>query len=119
MFVEVGGRITLLPILFYTGRKRIDVYLDKEFEGKKIAVHPNDNTATIYSQNVNKAYLISQKDVIVVYSSSVMSLIIMPRFFLTVWSTFVVPKPCSKEVSGLIFLGRFLVLLQQSIRNLS
>jgi len=40
----------LLPILFYTGRKRIDVYLDKEFEGKKIAVHPNDNTATIYLQ---------------------------------------------------------------------
>ena len=61
--IEVGGRITLLPILFYTGRKRIDVYLDKEFECKKIAVHPNDNTATIYSQNVNKAYLISQKDV--------------------------------------------------------
>lgn len=53
----------MLPILFYTGRKRIDVYLDKEFEGKKIAVYPNDNTATIYSQNVNKAYLISQKDV--------------------------------------------------------
>ena len=61
--ILVGGRITLFPILFYTGRKRIDVYLDKEFEGKKIAVHPNDNTATIYSQNVNKAYLISQKDV--------------------------------------------------------
>lgn len=40
----------MLPILFYTGRKRIDVYLDKEFEGKKIAVHPNDNTATIYLQ---------------------------------------------------------------------
>ena len=36
--------------MFYTGRKRIDVYLDKEFEGKKIAVHPNDNTATIYLQ---------------------------------------------------------------------
>ena len=53
----------MLPILFYTGRKRIDVYLDKEFEGKNIAVYPNDNTATIYSQNVNKAYLISQKDV--------------------------------------------------------
>ena len=48
--ILVGGRITLLPILFYTGRKRIDVYLDKEFEGKKIAVHPNDNTATIYLQ---------------------------------------------------------------------
>ena len=36
----------MLPILFYTGRKRIDVYLDKEFEGKKT----NDNTATIYLQ---------------------------------------------------------------------
>lgn len=48
--ILVGGRITLLPILFYTCRKRIDVYLDKEFEGKKIAVHPNDNTATIYLQ---------------------------------------------------------------------
>lgn len=48
--ILVGGRIILLPILFYTGRKRIDVYLDKEFEGKKIAVHPNDNTATIYLQ---------------------------------------------------------------------
>ena len=48
--ILVGGRITLLPILFYTGRKRIDVYLDKEFEGKKITVHPNDNTATIYLQ---------------------------------------------------------------------
>ena len=48
--ILVGGRITLLPILFYTGRKRIDVYLDKEFEGKNIAVHPNDNTATIYLQ---------------------------------------------------------------------
>lgn len=48
--ILVGGRITLLPILFYTGRKRIDVYLDKEFEGKKIAMHPNDNTATIYLQ---------------------------------------------------------------------
>ena len=50
LVILVGGRITLLPILFYTGRKRIDVYLDKEFEGKKIAVHPNDNTATIYLQ---------------------------------------------------------------------
>lgn len=44
------GQNNFAPILFYTGRKRIDVYLDKEFEGKKIAVHPNDNTATIYLQ---------------------------------------------------------------------
>ena len=58
--ILVGGRITLLPILFYTGRKRIDVYLDKEFEGKKIAVHPNDNTATIYLQAYDLIRLIKE-----------------------------------------------------------
>ena len=59
--ILVGGRITLLPILFYTGRKRIDVYLDKEFEGKKIAVHPNDNTATIYLQADDLIRLIKEQ----------------------------------------------------------
>ena len=60
--ILVGGRITLLPILFYTGRKRIDVYLDKEFEGKKIAVHPNDNTATVWLKTEDLIRIIEEHE---------------------------------------------------------
>ena len=52
----------MLPILFYTGRKRIDVYLDKEFEGKKIAVHPNDNTATVWLKTEDLIRIIEEHE---------------------------------------------------------
>ena len=44
------GQNNFAPNIVLYKQKKIDVYLDKEFEGKKIAVHPNDNTATIYLQ---------------------------------------------------------------------
>lgn len=45
----IPGAVTPLGIL-NDKENKVHFYLDKEFEGKKIAVHPNDNTATIYLQ---------------------------------------------------------------------
>lgn len=43
------GAVTPLGILNDT-ESRVHFYLDEEFIGNKIAVHPNDNTATIWMQ---------------------------------------------------------------------
>lgn len=43
------GAVTPLGILNDT-ESRIHFYLDEEFIGNKIGVHPNDNTATIWMQ---------------------------------------------------------------------
>lgn len=43
------GAVTPLGILNYT-ESRVHFYLDEEFIGNKIGVHPNDNTATIWMQ---------------------------------------------------------------------
>ena len=45
----IPGAVTPLGIL-NDNENKVHFYLDKEFAGKKIAVHPNDNTATIYMQ---------------------------------------------------------------------
>lgn len=41
------GAVTPLGILNDTGH-RVQFYLDARFQGKKIAVHPNENTATVW-----------------------------------------------------------------------
>ena len=43
------GAVTPLGILNDT-ESRVHFYLDEEFMGNKIGVHPNDNTATIWMQ---------------------------------------------------------------------
>ena len=43
------GAVTPLGILNET-ESRVHFYLDEEFIGNKIGVHPNDNTATIWMQ---------------------------------------------------------------------
>ena len=43
------GAVTPLGILNDT-ESRVHFYLDEEFIGNKIGVHPNDNTATIWMQ---------------------------------------------------------------------
>ena len=43
------GAVTPLSILNDT-ESRVHFYLDEEFIGNKIGVHPNDNTATIWMQ---------------------------------------------------------------------
>lgn len=44
-----SGSVTPLGIL-NDGEHRIHFYLDAEFAGNKIGIHPNDNTATIWMQ---------------------------------------------------------------------
>ena len=49
-FMELTpGAVTPLGILNDT-ESRVHFYLDEEFIGNKIGVHPNDNTATIWMQ---------------------------------------------------------------------
>ena len=43
----IPGAVTPLGILNDT-EKRVHFYLDLEFKGNKIGVHPNDNTATVW-----------------------------------------------------------------------
>ena len=43
------GAVTPLGILNDT-ESRVHFYLDEEFIGNKIGVHPNDNTATVWMQ---------------------------------------------------------------------
>ena len=45
----IPGAVTPLGILNDTER-RVRFYLDSEFKGNKIGVHPNDNTATVWMQ---------------------------------------------------------------------
>ena len=41
-------------------RARVHVYLDREFAGSKIGVHPNDNTATVWLQADDLLALLKQ-----------------------------------------------------------
>ena len=43
------GSVTPLGIL-NDAEHRVHFYLDSEFAGNKIGVHPNDNTATVWMQ---------------------------------------------------------------------
>lgn len=45
----IPGAVSPLGILNDIER-RVHVYLDREFAGRKIGVHPNDNTATVWLQ---------------------------------------------------------------------
>ena len=52
LFASMGllpGSVTPLGILNDT-EHRVRFYLDSEFAGNKIGVHPNDNTATVWMQ---------------------------------------------------------------------
>lgn len=53
------GSVTPLGILNDTGR-RVHFYLDAEFAGHRIGVHPNDNTATVWMQADDLVALIRQ-----------------------------------------------------------
>ena len=53
------GAVTPLGILNDT-ESRVHFYLDEEFIGNKIGVHPNDNTATIWMQAVDLMGLIQK-----------------------------------------------------------
>ena len=43
------GSVTPLGIL-NDAEHKVHFYLDSEFEGNKIGIHPNDNTATVWMQ---------------------------------------------------------------------
>lgn len=45
----IPGSVSPLGILNDT-EQRVHFYLDQEFAGNKIGIHPNDNTATIWMQ---------------------------------------------------------------------
>lgn len=51
------GSVTPLGILSDSGH-RVHFYLDTEFRGNKIGVHPNDNTATVWMQADDLLHLI-------------------------------------------------------------
>ena len=53
------GSVTPLGILNDSGR-RVHFYLDAEFAGNKIGVHPNDNTATVWMQAEDLLRLIQE-----------------------------------------------------------
>lgn len=55
----IPGAVTPLGIL-NDDENKVHFYLDKEFAGKKIAVHPNDNTATMYMQADDLVRLIKE-----------------------------------------------------------
>ena len=54
------GAVTPLGILNDTDR-RVHFYLDAEFVGGRIAVHPNENTATVYMRASDLMQLIREK----------------------------------------------------------
>ena len=45
----IPGAVSPLGIL-NDAERRVSFYLDKEFDGGRIGIHPNDNTATIWMQ---------------------------------------------------------------------
>ena len=53
------GAVTPLGILQDSGRS-VHFYLDKEFAGHKIGVHPNDNTATVWMEAEDLMRLIEE-----------------------------------------------------------
>lgn len=53
------GSVTPLGILNDSGH-RVHFYLDAEFTGNKIGVHPNDNTATVWMQAEDLLRLIQE-----------------------------------------------------------
>ena len=55
----IPGAVSPLGILNDIDR-RVHVYLDREFAGSKIGVHPNDNTATVWLQADDLLALLKQ-----------------------------------------------------------
>ena len=55
----IPGAVSPLGILNDIER-RVHVYLDREFAGSKIGVHPNDNTATVWLQADDLLALLKQ-----------------------------------------------------------
>ena len=55
----VPGSVTPLGVLNDEERK-VEVLLDSAFEGKRIAMHPNENTATLWMQEEDLAGIIKE-----------------------------------------------------------
>lgn len=53
------GSVTPLGILNDSGH-RVHFYLDAEFAGNKIGIHPNDNTATVWMQTEDLLCLVQE-----------------------------------------------------------
>ena len=54
----VPGSVSPFGLLSDTERK-VHFYLDAEFAGNKIGIHPNDNTATVWLQTADLVKLIT------------------------------------------------------------
>ena len=52
----IPGAVTPLGIL-NDAEHRVQVFMDVEFVGNKIGVHPNDNTATVWMQEIGRAHV--------------------------------------------------------------
>lgn len=55
----IPGSVTPLGILNDEERK-VEVLMDSAFEGKRIAMHPNENTATLWMQEENLAGIVRE-----------------------------------------------------------
>ena len=58
------GAVTPLGLLNDPDR-RVELYLDRDFENRLISIHPNDNTATVSLQTADLVRLLTQSDCIV------------------------------------------------------
>ena len=55
----IPGAVTPLGLL-HDSQKKVHLYLDKEFEGGLVGVHPNDNTATVWMKTEELVALIKE-----------------------------------------------------------
>ena len=55
----IPGSVTPLGVLNDEERK-VEVLMDSAFEGKRIAMHPNENTATLWMQEENLAGIVRE-----------------------------------------------------------
>lgn len=55
----IPGSVTPLGIL-NDEERRVEVLLDSAFEGKRIAMHPNENTATLWMQEEDLAGIVKE-----------------------------------------------------------
>lgn len=56
----IPGAVSPLGLL-NDAEHRVELYLDREFEGKLISIHPNDNTATVCLQSVALVQVLTQQ----------------------------------------------------------
>ena len=56
----IPGAVSPLGLLNDT-EHRVELYLDRSFEGKLISIHPNDNTATVCLQSTDLVRLLAHR----------------------------------------------------------